>query len=468
MIFPLVTPRCIRAGLVLLLLGFCSAARPLFAAEPLPTPLPEDLFPALKDILHGALAQSPSMILKNIELASNEGNYLMSRGQLLPNVGTGASYNVSGAAVSSNTNVSSTSSGLYYSLSVSQPVFRWGTLKAQLDASKIQLSIAEKNYAEAYRTLALSLRSQFLGLMAKKLSLRNTRYAQQEAAASLALEEDKLSHGQSTENQVVGHRLRTDEALLQAERIAEDLAQSKRYFQRQAGLVELSDDLIPTEIPAVTFEPAAAGAMLRQFLGHDWEDNLNIQINRSWLRVSELNYKQAQYRLYPMVSLGASISQSNSTSASLNSVSQVSVLSQYAGVSLSWSVFDGFATRGAKMSALANRRYYERQLQTVTDQLLDQAMALERQVGFAYRAMNLARARTNLSESALRAIQDDAQRGLISRTAVQAAVGAHYQSEYTLLSQRADFLSRWSEFVSTLGHDPILQQLPANHLSHAR
>jgi outer membrane protein TolC len=468
MTFTFVTPRCIRAGLMLLLLGFCSAVRPLFAAESLPTPLPEDLFPALKDILRGALAQSPSMILRNIDLASNEGNYLMSRGQMLPNVSTGAAYNVSGAAVSSNTNVSSTSSGLYYSLSISQPVFRWGTLKAQLDASKIQRNIGQKNYAEAYRTLALSLRTQYLGLMAKKLSLRNTRYAQQQTAAGLVLEEDKLSHGETTENQVVRYRLQAEEASLQAERIAEDFAQSKRYFQRQAGLAELSDDLIPTEIPAVSFEPATASAMLNRFLGHDWEDTLTIQMSRSWLRVSELNYKQAQYRLYPMVGIGASISQSNSTNASLNSVSQVSVLSEYVGVSLSWSIFDGFATRGAKISALANRRYYERQLQTVTDQLFDQAVSLERQVGFAYRAMKLARARTDLSESALRAIQDDAQRGLASRTAVEAAVGSHYQSEYTLLTQRADFLSRWSEFVSTLGHDPILQLLPANYLSHAR
>jgi outer membrane protein TolC len=254
-----------------------------------------------------------------------------------------------------------------------------------------------------------------------------------------------------------------EEASLSMERTAEDLANSLRYFQRQTGLTRLSDDRLPAEIPVIAFEPATATTMLHQFLGQGWENNLSIQINRRWLRYSELNYKQAKYRLYPMFGLAASVSQSNSTNASLNSVSQVSVLSQYVGLSMNWSIFDGFATRGAKITALATRRFYERQLQTVTDQLMDQAMSQERQVGFSYRAMNLAQARTGLSATAVRAIQDDAQRGVASKAAVEVAIGAHYQSELALANQRADFLSRWSEFVSTLGRDPILQQLPAKY-----
>lgn len=467
MISSFVLPRCFRAGLVLFIFGLCAAAR-LLAAAALPAPLPEEIFPELKGILDKALAQSPTMILRNIELTQNEGNYLVSRAQLLPNISAGGGYNLSGAAVADNPNANSTSSGLSYSLSISQPLFRWGTLKAQKDASKIQVSISQKNYAEAYRTLALSIRSQYLGLIAKKVSLRNARFAQKQMAATLALEEDKLRNGQSTENLLVNLRLQMEEGSLYVERVAEDLANGLRYFQRLAGLARLSDDHIPTEIPALAFEPATATAMLHEFLGQGWENNLNIQISRSWLRVAELNYKQTKYRLYPMFGLSAGITQANSTSASANSVSQTSVLSQSAGLSMSWSIFDGLATRGAKISGRANLRYYERLLQNATEQVMDQAMAQERQVNFSYRAMNLAQARTGLSETAVRTIQDDAQRGLASKAAVEAAIGTHNHSELSLLTQRAEFLTRWSEFVSILGHDPVLQQLPAKYLSHAR
>jgi outer membrane protein TolC len=297
--------------------------------------------------------------------------------------------------------------------------------------------------------------------MGKKVAWINTQFARQQLAAALALEEDKLRNGQTSENQVMQLRLQTEEVSLMVERAAEDLAMSKRFFIRQAGLAELADERIPTGIPALAFQPAAASAMLQKFLGHDWEDNLNVQINRNLVKVADLNYKVAKYRLYPMVSIAAGISQSNSTNAAPDSVSQVSVLSQYAGLSVGWSIFDGFATKGAKISALANKRIYERQLQTLTDQLMDQAMSQERQVGFAYRAMGLAQARAALSESALRTMEEDAQRGIVSRAAVTAALGAHNQARHALLNQQADFLSRWSEFVSTVGHDPVLQSLPA-------
>ncbi len=445
------------AGFVLVLLGL-GAAR-LAADVPLPTPMAEDLFPELKSIMQQALAQSPQMILRNIEIAQNDGNYVQVRSILLPSIGTGASYNVSGAAVSSNSSVSSTSSGLYYSLSIGQPIFRWGTLKAQKDAAKIQLDIARKDYAEGYRTLALTLRSQYLALITKKQAKANAQFSQRQAAAFLALEEDKLRNGQASGSQVTLLRLQAEESALAAERAAEELAVSKRYFLRQAGLTELSDESIPAEIPAVNFDPADSQALLRRFLAHEWEDNTTLQIARSQVKIAALNYKVAQYRLFPMFSLAASVSQSNSTQASLNSVSQVSVLSEYYGVSMSWSVFDGFATRGAKIGARANQRFYDRQLQTQTDQLLDQAMSLERQVSFAYRALKLAQIRTELSAAALNAMQEDAKTGLISRAAFEAATGAHNQTRLQMLNQRADFLSRWAEFVSTLGHDPVLAQL---------
>jgi outer membrane protein TolC len=459
MISPSVYPRLLRIGLTWLGLGL--GASRLAAADPLPTPMPEQLLPELKVILEQAMQQSPQMVLRNIDLATSEANYLLTRSAMLPGVSASASYNISGAAVSSDTNVSSTASGLYYSLNFSQSVFRWGTLKAQTDAARIQQDISRKNYAEAYRSLALSLRSQYLLLMGKKVAWINTQFARQQLAAALALEEDKLRNGQTSENQVMQLRLQTEEVSLMVERAAEDLAMSKRFFIRQAGLAELADERIPTGIPALAFQPAAASAMLQKFLGHDWEDNLNVQINRNLVKVADLNYKVAKYRLYPMVSIAAGISQSNSTNAAPDSVSQVSVLSQYAGLSVGWSIFDGFATKGAKISALANKRIYERQLQTLTDQLMDQAMSQERQVGFAYRAMGLAQARAALSESALRTMEEDAQRGIVSRAAVTAALGAHNQARHALLNQQADFLSRWSEFVSTVGHDPVLQSLPA-------
>ena len=467
MIFNILHAHIVRTGLVLILLGFGAAGVSGRAAEKLPTPLPEELMPELDGILKGALAQSPQMVLRSIDLIQSEANVTTMRAGLLPSAGLGASYSVNGASVASNTDSTSRASGVYYSASISQPLFRWGTLKAQHEAAKIQLLISQKNYAEAYRVLALTIRSQYLALVAKKLTLRNARYSQRLTTNALALEEDKLRNGRISQSEIVNLRLQMEEVSLQVERATEDLAHSKRIFMRQAGLQTLSDDQIPEGIPALAFEPTAATIMLQRFLGTEWEEHPTVLVNRSWVRVAELNYKQAKYRLYPMFGLGAAISQSNSTSASGGFVSQASVVSQYVGVNMSWSIFDGFATRAAKISAKANQRIYERQLQTATDQLMDQATNLERLVGFTYRAMRLAQTRAELSESAVRMLQEDANNGIASRTMVEVATGSYYQSQLTVLNQRIEFLSRWSEFVSTLGRDPVLQQLPAHYFAHA-
>jgi outer membrane protein TolC len=230
-----------------------------------------------------------------------------------------------------------------------------------------------------------------------------------------------------------------------------------------AGVKELTDDRIPDQIPAINFDPDASSTLLKRFLGGAWEDNLSVQVNRDWVKYYDLNYKVAKYRLFPMFSLGASIAQSNSTNASGSSVSQTSVLTQYAGVSMSWSIFDGFATRGAKISAMGTKRYYERQLQMVGDQLLEQATGQDRQLGFAYRMLKLTQTRAEISERSLATIREDAQSGLASSAAVEAALNINYQTQLSALNLRADFLSKWAEFISTVGLDPILQNIPASY-----
>lgn len=455
-----VTARGMRVALMAAALGMGGFS--LTAAESnLPGPLPEEMFPQLKAILDAAVNQSPQMLARNIDLAQMEGNYYVARSQLLPNFATSVSYNVSDASVSTNTDVTSRSSGLFYSAGLNQSLFRWGTAKAGADAGKIQLHISKKNYREAYRTLVLTLRSQFLYLVVKKMTLRNAIFDRDQMAGILALQEENLRNGRISQSEILPSRLRLEELSLHAERAEEDLANSKRIFMRTAGLQDLGDDVIPDDIPVPAFESTKVNPLLQKFLGVDWEENLLVQANRDWIKVADLNYKVAKYRLYPMFGFGASISQSNSTNASENSVSQVGVLSKYIGVTASWSIFDGFATRGAKMSALANKRYYERQLQNHVDTIMDQARSLERQVSFSYRAMNLAATRKSIADSAVQNAKDELARGLTSETAVQVALGSQNQSQLALLVQKTDFLARWSEFVSTIGQDPLVKALPA-------
>jgi len=426
------------------------------------------MFPELKGILQQALQQSPQMVFKNIELAQSEANRMSAVAQMLPSVGASVSYNMSDASVSSNTSAKSTSSGVFYSVALNQPIFRWGTLRAQAEAAKVQLNISQRNYVEAYRQLALSIRNQYLGLVAKKIAWRNAQAAQARAEYTLSLEEAKLQYGRISQTDILAPRLEAEEARLRADRAAEDLDAGKRYFARLTGLDQLATDAIPERIPQVGHDAAETTALTAAFLSAGWENNPAVLSARDWVRVAELNYKVAKYRLYPMVGFGASVGQSNSTNASANSVTQVGVFSQYLGVTASWSIFDGRATKAAQISARANQRYYERLLQNQTDAVMDQVRSMEKQVGFAHRAVKLAEIRYQQAESSAKQRQEELQQGLASQVAVDAALAAQDSYSLNLLNYRLDFLSRWSEFVSTVEADPALQLLPPTIKSNVR
>jgi outer membrane protein TolC len=444
---------------------------PTISAQPTANaPLAEDVFPQLKPILEKALKQSSQMILRNIDIAQAEATKTQASSALLPNLSGSLSYMSSTSAISSNTSVSSRASGGFYSFNFYQPVFQWGALKAQADSAKIGVSIAEKNYAEAYRLLAISIRSQYTGLVLKKMDLRNAEFALKTSSANLAVEEEKLRTGRISPGDIISPRLSVDEATLARDRAEASLTQGIRYFCALAGVENLDAAAIPEDITlkGQYYDTPYAAPLLAKYTGVEVENTLQAQVYRDYITQADLTYKIAKYRLYPKIAFSASYSQVNQTSVGQNYVSQVGVNSQSVILAANWSIFDGFATRGAKVSALATKRSYERQLETYLQTAGDKAKDLERQLNFASRAMRLADTRRALQADAVRQERANLERGVGTQLKVDGATAASYQADLAAVSARADFLSKWAEFLSALNLDPAMQNLPARYLSHGK
>jgi outer membrane protein TolC len=166
-----------------------------------------------------------------------------------------------------------------------------------------------------------------------------------------------------------------------------------------------------------------------------------------------------------MVGFNAYYSQQPTASVSSDhSVSQYITQSRNFDLVASWSIFDGLATRGAKLSALSSKRSYERTLRTTVDQAMAQARDLAQQLAFAWRALDLSQRRCDMAESAVSGVTDNVKRGLMSANEIGAAQLNSNQSELILAITRADFLNQWSQFVSTLCVDPMLTIIPDRYL----
>ena len=216
-----------------------------------------------------ALQQSPEMLRRNIDLLAAEGFSLKESSVRLPSVASEISYGGSRAASADNTSsLTSTQSGFYYNFYASQPVYACGTLQARAEIGKIGVKLAEHNYAEAAQALINSLRSQYLGLIASRVNLRNIRFNLEQTQEGLKIEEARLTAGKISPTDIVAVRMRVREVQLQHDRIADGHERAKRDFARLAGLDSFDGGNLPESIVAPQYTPTTVAVLVSRFL-HD-------------------------------------------------------------------------------------------------------------------------------------------------------------------------------------------------------
>jgi outer membrane protein TolC len=429
------------------------------------SPLPEDLIPALRPILISALAQSPQMLAQDIAIAQAEGARISDRAGMLPSLGTNLQYgkNTSSSSYPKGT-VSSSNQGFFPNVYANQAIYHWGALKAQADIGKIGVRIAERNYADAYRQLIVSVRTQFMTLIGKKIGLRNADFALQQAEEALAAAKDKITAKTLPPGADIGAQMAVDDARLTRDRMVEDLENSVRIFALSIGKADFGTQNIPDEIPRPSYVPDTAAQLLQRFVQEQGEKTYAIANLHDEIKQAELSYRIAKVRLRPMIGFSAYYSQLPTASAGPGYGEQYNTQSTNFDIVAGWSIFDGLATRGAKLSALSSKRSLERTLRTTEDQTLAQVRDLEKQLGFSWRGLSLSQQRRDMAEGGLNGTIDYVKRGLSSANDVGAARMGFYQSELYLAVARADFLNQWSQFVSTLCVDPMLTVIPSRYL----
>ena len=429
--------------------------------------LPEDYLPALKAILDSAMKQSPQIILRELEVAQWEARVYVADAQRLPGIGGNLNYASNESAISGNASTRTRDTGLFYNFSINQPLFQWGALKNQSEIARIAVSIAEKNYGEARRSLAVALRQQYLMLIAKKALVRHGRFALKIQQADLAMMNEKLTSGTASQGEVAGRKLAVEDTSLQVARGEAEFASQRRSFARLAGLGEFPEDAVPVDVPRPTYSAERTASLLAAFLRDGAKSTFAAEVAEMRIREADLNYRIARVRLLPKFNAQAGYSVQNTTNASATSVIQTGVAQQSVGISGDWRIFDGFATKGAKLAALVTKRVRERELQSAVETALDTAQQLERDLALDVREMDQSDIRRTLALGAVDRAKEDIGLGKLPATALDVATANLYIAEFNNANARAKFLWHWSEFVSLAATDPVVNNLP-NHYAREK
>jgi outer membrane protein TolC len=355
---------------------------------------------------------------------------------------------------------------LSYSVGVSQPVFHWGALRNRAQIGRIAIKIAERNYAEVYRLLAHSIRSEYLALVGQKATLRYSLNSLKLAESSLAAEEAKLKEGSVSEGELLMPRLSFAEARLAADKAQADFAASRRVFARMIGVADLPEDKIADDVPLPMHSAETAKDLLHAFLRDGPGTTNQGQVYLMYIKQGDLNYRIAKTGLYPKFSFGANygLSFSSGVDAAGQVLPQSSVLTKSYSFNASWMIFDGFATRGAKLSALASKRMSERALQTYAEATVDAAQSAHNKLQFSARALAFSTQRRDLAKANLERATEDYKLGLTSRNSLESASSTLLGANVSALYARTAYLNYWADFVSQTGADPAMTNLPARYV----
>jgi outer membrane protein TolC len=400
------------------------------------------------------------MVARNAENAAAEGNRVMMRAGQLPSVSGYFNYYPWDRQVRADLPEPTTSTKLAYNLSLYQPLYHWGALQNNTRIGELQLRMAEGQTAEGYRILVQEIRALYLQLIIKKATLGKARLGLKMAEDTYAVSQTKLEKRVISDADMFVPTVNRDKGRLANDQAVEDFESSKAIFAKLCGAPVLSDDQIPDDIPelnspAPDFTPLATSFTSQKELNSYTLRNMSDQIE-----VEKLTFENLNTRLRPKLNMVLGTSQ-DQQSYTTNIANKYEVRDYFAGVQVSWTLFDGFATQGAKTSSLARRRQLEQSYQDASANLSEQARRQLRLIGFARRGMDI---NDRLLLSATGAARDKkaaAARGLASDNEVNTYELNYHEMRINALAARSDYLMKNADFLSTLLEDPALSNLPA-------
>jgi outer membrane protein TolC len=424
-------------------------------------PLPENYFPGLAKLLDAALTQSPRMIARNTDLVIAEADRISTRSAQLPTFGGYGSWypwtrDKRGDLVTANT---STGHKLGYNVALNQPLWHWGALRDNTRVAELRQKMSQGQYAEGYRVLVQEIRGQYLLLIIKKAGLARTKFNQKIADDALALARSKQEKHVIAEADLFGPTIAAEQARLGTDRIQEDFEAARAALARLTGQPPLTDDQIPDEIPPITPAASSVDAIAQKFTARGEISSYAIQTTKRQIEVENLSYKITDKRLWPKFNAVAGVSQDEQIYAAFGL--KYNVLSYYTGLTASWTLFDGFATRGAKAASLARRRQLERNLADQKADFVQSIRSQQRQIEFSARNLAIVEKLLESSKSGYEIAQEDLKRGLLSDATLDNNRLSYMDTQINTYLARDEYIMKVADFLSTTQQDPALAKLPA-------
>jgi outer membrane protein len=443
---------------VALLVGFGLMSSPVLA-QPL---LLESVSPQLSGILQQALSQSPRMMIRNANAAAAYADMQTARSARLPTVGGSASFQKSredrgdlfGSIPTDRT---------YYNFSIDQVLFKWGEVARNIQNAEIRLAIDEGETRKAYALLASEVRTAYIDLVRARRGLERARFALSLNESDLKEIREKRDQNLASDFDVYNAELTQQYGSYNAG-IAEDRFQvASATLSRLTGTPRLSFEEVPNDIPtpAIGDDAEIIVRGVAQFLSDAEPTNIELIAALENLKIQQNNLKNTEVSLRPKFTVSAGVSLDDQA-YSRSVADRYQVESQYVGINLSWSIFDGFATKRRVRSHLSKIRASEIRIENMRRELIDNVESHARLLKTLALAVVIDERKLDSARLQLEAMIESEARGEASEAQIDVLRLGVHDAVGAALYARHNYWNKLSSLLGLIDQDPILNRVPSN------
>jgi len=146
----------------------------------------------------------------------------------------------------------------------------------------------------------------------------------------------------------------------------------------------------------------------------------------------------------PLFNFAASVGQGQSNTSTRNNVNTITY---FAGIDVSWNIFDGFETRQRKLESTLRQRRLENDLSAFQSELAAQAADTLTQLNFQARRLDLEQQRFELSRDSLAGNERELNEGRLTASAYREKQLALQDEELALNTARAALLMGITDYL---------------------
>lgn len=443
----------LRAPLVLLsvsLLSIWPGAASFGIEAPAP---PESSIPELAEILHAARENAPDLIEQDFlqkeshQRLKQANSAYYPKLDLITNLGYRKDFRKDGEDTDNL--------GLTYSANLHRPLYHWGAIEARIEQARIDNDNNALNYRNNVRSIERRIRADYLHLILDNLALENELKRKALLEALSTDDQINFEAGKISELQFRDKQLSLQSSLLRISQIKKSQQRIAERFRLYAGW----DQTVGTTISAI---PRLKLEETEQWLTQQLE---LIRGDSSWLHTNfesekkqnEIRYQEEaitriKAKQLPLINASASASQNQTNTSTQNNVDTFSV---FAGIQISWNIFDGFQTRNEKIEATTKLRRMEMQLNQLSAELKLQAMEMLDHLLFEVRDLAIQESMFESETIQLSNKEADAQEGRISAQALNREKHRLGLSELALHQRRANLILSINDYQNLV--TPIRQ-----------